>query len=143
MILEIENLKTYYKIEKGVVKANDGISLSIKENEVVGLAGESGCGKSTLIRTIIRLVPQSAQVTADKMNFMDQDILAMPEKDFREKILWQGIALVPQSAMNALNPVYRVGDQCTEAISAHTDYNKAECEQIVKRLFDAVGSRPG
>ena len=97
MILEIENLKTYYKIEKGVVKANDGISLSIKENEVVGLAGESGCGKSTLIRTIIRLVPQSAQVTADKMNFMDQDILAMPEKDFREKILWQGIALVPQS----------------------------------------------
>jgi peptide/nickel transport system ATP-binding protein len=49
MILEIENLKTYYQIEKGVVKANDGISLSIKENEVVGLAGESGCGKSTLI----------------------------------------------------------------------------------------------
>ena len=89
MILEIENLKTYYKIEKGVVKANDGISLSIKENEVVGLAGESGCGKSTLIRTIIRLVPQSAQVTADKMNFMDQDILAMPENEFREKILWE------------------------------------------------------
>jgi peptide/nickel transport system ATP-binding protein len=122
MILEIENLKTYYQIEKGLVKANDGISLSIRENEVVGLAGESGCGKSTLIRTIIRLVPQSAQVTADKMNFNGQDILTMPEKDFREKILWQGIALVPQSAMNALNPVYRVGDQCTEAIKAHTDY---------------------
>ena len=143
MILEIENLKTYYQIEKGVVKANDGTSLSIKENEVVGLAGESGCGKSTLIRTIIRLVPQSAQVTADKMTFMDQDILAMPEKDFRKKILWQGIALVPQSAMNALNPVYRVGDQCTEAIKAHTDYGKAECEQIVKRLFDTVGLQAG
>ena len=85
MILEIENLKTHYQTEKGVVKANDGISLSIKENEVVGLAGESGCGKSTLIRTIIRLVPKSAHVSADKMNFNGQNILAMSEKDFREK----------------------------------------------------------
>jgi peptide/nickel transport system ATP-binding protein len=126
MILEIENLRTHYQTEQGVVKANDGISLSIDENEVVGLAGESGCGKSTLIRTIIRLVPKSA-----------------PERDFREKILWQGIGLVPQSAMNALNPVYRVGDQCIEAIQAHTDYSKAECEQIVKRLFDAVGLQAG
>ena len=143
MILEIENLKTHYQTEKGVVKANDGISLSIAENEVVGLAGESGCGKSTLIRTLIRLVPKSARVTADKMAFKGQDILSMPEKDFREKILWQGIGLVPQSAMNALNPVYRVGDQCIEAIEAHTDYTKAECEQIVKKLFDAVGLQAG
>jgi len=143
MILEIKNLKTHYQTEKGVVKANDGISLSIRENEVVGLAGESGCGKSTLIRTIIRLVPQSAHVSADKMNFNGQDILAMSEKDFREKILWQGISLVPQSAMNALNPVYRVGEQCIEAISAHTSYDKAECEKIVKRLFDAVGLQAG
>jgi peptide/nickel transport system ATP-binding protein len=143
MILEIENLKTHYQTEKGVVKANDGISLSIRENEVVGLAGESGCGKSTLIRTIIRLVPKSAHVSADKILFNGQDILAMSPKDFREKILWRGISLVPQSAMNALNPVYRVGEQCVEAIIAHTDYDKAECEQIVERLFDAVGLQAG
>ena len=143
MILEIENLKTHYQTEKGVVKANDGISLSIGENEVVGLAGESGCGKSTLIRTLIRLVPKSAHVTADKMAFKGQDILSMSEKDFRENILWQGIGLVPQSAMNALNPVYRVGDQCIEAIEAHTDFTKAECEQIVEKLFDAVGLQAG
>jgi peptide/nickel transport system ATP-binding protein len=143
MILEIKNLKTHYQSEKGVIKANDGISLSIQENEVVGLAGESGCGKSTLIRTIIRLVPKSAHVSADKMNFNGQDLLAMSEKDFREKILWQGISLVPQSAMNALNPVYRVGEQCIEALNAHTPYDKAECEKIVKRLFDAVGLQAG
>jgi peptide/nickel transport system ATP-binding protein len=143
MILEIENLKTHYQTEKGVVRANDGITLNIKENEVVGLAGESGCGKSTLIRTIIRLVPQSAHVTADKLQFKGQDLLAMSDKDFREKILWQGIALVPQSAMNALNPVHRVGDQCSEAIMAHTDNNKAQSEQIVEKLFDAVGLQAG
>jgi peptide/nickel transport system ATP-binding protein len=143
MILEIENLKTHYQTDKGVVKANDGISLTIKENEVVGLAGESGCGKSTLIRTLIRLVPQSAHVTADKMQFKGQDILSMPVKEFREKILWQGIALVPQSAMNALNPVHRVGDQCIEAINAHTEYDKAKCVQIVEKLFDAVGLQAG
>ena len=68
MILELKNLKTHYQTEKGVIKANDGISLNIKENEVVGLAGESGCGKSTLIRTLIRLIPQSAHVTADTKN---------------------------------------------------------------------------
>lgn len=67
----------------------------------------------------------------------------MSEKEFREKILWQGISLVPQSAMNALNPVYRVGQQCIEAINAHTQYDKAECEKIVKRLFDAVGLQAG
>jgi len=143
MILELKNLKTYYQTEKGVVKANDDISLSIGENEVVGLAGESGCGKSTLIRTLIRLVPKSAHVSAEKMLFDGQDILHMSDKDFREKILWQGIGLVPQSAMNALNPVYRVGYQCMEAILAHTDHTKAESEAIVKKLFDAVGLQAG
>ncbi|MCP4397373.1 MAG: ABC transporter ATP-binding protein [bacterium] len=143
MILDIKNLKTYYQTEKGVVKANDGISLSIAENEVFGLAGESGCGKSTLIRTIIRLVPKNAHVTADRMNFDGEDILAMPEKDFREKILWQGISLVPQSAMSALNPVYRVGDQIIEAIQAHTGDDKAECVKRVATLFEAVGLQSG
>jgi peptide/nickel transport system ATP-binding protein len=143
MLLEIENLKAYYQSEKGVVKANDGVSLSIGENEVFGLAGESGCGKSTLIRTIMRLLPKSALVTADTFHFKGEDILTMPEKNFRENILWRKISMVPQSAMNALNPVYRVGDQCIEAIQAHGGHDRAECTQIVERLFDAVGLQTG
>jgi peptide/nickel transport system ATP-binding protein len=143
MLLTIDNLKTYYQTAQGVVKAVDGVSLSIKENEVFGLAGESGCGKSTLIRTIMRLVPQSARVTAEALRFQGNDLLAMSDKDFREKILWQGISLVPQSAMNALNPVYRVGDQVIEAIQAHADYDKATCVRRVEALFDAVGLQAG
>jgi peptide/nickel transport system ATP-binding protein len=143
MLLTINNLKTYYQTAQGVVKAVDGVSLFIKENEVFGLAGESGCGKSTLIRTIMRLVPQSAWVTADELRFRGNDLLSMSDKEFREKILWQRISLVPQSAMNALNPVYRVGDQIIEAIQTHTDYDRAECVRRVETLFDAVGLQAG
>ncbi len=142
-VLHIENLKTHYDSEQGPVKAVDGVSLSIGENEFFGLAGESGCGKSTLIRTILRLVPATAKVTADRLSFNGRDLLAMSDKEFREQILWQGISLVPQSAMNALNPVYRVGDQLIEAIQAHTDLSKEECARRVETLFEHVGLQPG
>ncbi len=142
-ILNIKNLKTHYQSEEGVVKAVDGISFTIGENQVFGLAGESGCGKSTLIRTIMRLIPKSASVSADQLQFKGKDLLSLSDVSFRKNILWQNISLVPQSAMNALNPVYRVGDQCTEAILAHTDLNKAEASNVVERLFDVVGLQAG
>ncbi len=138
-LLTIRSLKTFYQTRKGLIKAVDGVSLSLKKGEVFGLAGESGCGKSTLIRSIIRLVPQSALIEAEEMSFEGQDILAMPDKEFRQKILWRGISLVPQSAMNALNPVHRVGDQVVEAIQAHAEFSEVEARDMVSRLFDAVG----
>jgi peptide/nickel transport system ATP-binding protein len=142
-ILTVKNLKTHYSSREGAVKAVDGVSFSVGENQVFGLAGESGCGKSTLIRTIMRLVPKSAKVTADQLQFKEHDLLSVSDQFFRKKILWQGISLVPQSAMNALNPVYRVGDQCIEAILAHTDFSKAEASKTVEQMFDAVGLQAG
>ena len=139
MLLEIDNLKTHYQTEKGPVRAVDGVSFSIGENEVFGLAGESGCGKSTLIRTIMRLIPQSARVTANRLRFKGQDLLDLPDKAFRDRILWQEISLVPQSAMNALNPVYRVGDQIMEAIRAHRDDDDKTCIRKTEALFGLVG----
>jgi len=142
-VLQLKDLKTHYQTMNGVVKAVDGISLTVKEREVFGLAGESGCGKSTLIKSILRLLPQSATVTAQEMSFNGTDLLAMQDKEFRENILWQEISTVPQSAMNALNPVYRVGDQVIEAIQAHADYSKTECIKKVTSLFDLVGLQSG
>ena len=139
MLLEIDNLKTHYQTEKGPVRAVDGVSFSIGENEVFGLAGESGCGKSTLIRTIMRLIPQTARVTANRLRFKGQDLLDLPDKAFRDRILWQEISLVPQSAMNALNPVYRVGDQIMEAIRAHRDDDDKTCIRKTEALFGLVG----
>ncbi len=142
-MLTIKNLKTHYATQKGTVKAVDGVSFGIAENEVFGLAGESGCGKSTLIRTLMRLTPDSAKTTADELSFKGRDLPTLSEKVYREEILWQEISLVIQSAMNALNPVYRVGDQIIEAIQAHTDMGNAEAADRVAKLFDAVGLQAG
>jgi peptide/nickel transport system ATP-binding protein len=142
MLLTINNLRTHYRITGGVVKAVDGVSLSLKEDEVFGLAGESGCGKSTLIRTIMRLVPETALVSADELSFRGQDLLSLSDKEYRDKILWREISLVPQSAMNSLNPVYRVGSQIVEAIQTHSQMGKADAMNRAERLFKGVGLQP-
>jgi len=142
MLLNIKNLRTHYRIRNGTVKAVDGVSLSVKEDEVFGLAGESGCGKSTLIRTIMRLVPQTAIVDADQMSYKGQNLLSLSDKEYREDILWKEISLVPQSAMNSLNTVYRVGDQILEAIQTHSDMTKGAAREKIGNLFKGVGLQP-
>jgi peptide/nickel transport system ATP-binding protein len=143
MLLEIENLKTQYRTRKGTVKAVDGVSFSVREREVFGLVGESGCGKSTLVKTVMRLLPSSSLVSSEKLTYKGADLLSTPDKEFRERILWKQISLVPQSAMNCLNPVYRVGDQIIEAMEAHSDMergiDKKEALDRVGKLFDIVG----
>ena len=142
MLLNIKNLKTYYRIADGVVKAVDGVTIAVKEDEVFGLAGESGCGKSTLIRTIMRLVPDTAQVRADELSYRGQDLLALSDKQYRQDILWKEISLVPQSAMNSLNPVYRVGGQIAESIQAHEPLDKQRTAERIETLFKGVGLQP-
>lgn len=142
-LLKIRNLRTHYATEQGIVRAVDGVSFDIQAGEIFGLAGESGCGKSTIIRTIMRLLPSSARVEADELSFRGEDLLTMPDSVFRRQVLWQKISLVPQSAMNALNPVYRVGDQIIEAIQAHGSMDRKTCEERVAALFDTVGLQAG
>ncbi len=120
----------------------DGVSLNIKKNEVFGLAGESGCGKSTLIRTLMRLIPETAIVQADELLYRGKNLLSLSDKAYRDQILWKEISLVPQSAMNSLNPVYRVGSQIVEAIRTHVDITHGEAMQKVENLFNGVGLQP-
>lgn len=142
MLLRIKNLKTHYRIKDGIVKAVDGVSLSVKEDEVFGLAGESGCGKSTLIRTLMRLVPETAIVKAEELKYKDQNLLDLTDRDYRNQILWKEISLVPQSAMNSLNPVYRVGTQIAEAIQTHVDMSTRQAMEKAENLFKGVGLQP-
>ncbi len=142
MLMQIENLKTHYRITDGIVKAVDGVSIAVKKDEVFGLAGESGCGKSTLIRTIMRLVPPSAMVSADTLQYQGEDLLPLSDKEYRDRILWKEISLVPQSAMNSLNPVYRVGTQLEEAIATHEPKSKEEIRKRTAQLFMGVGLQP-
>jgi len=142
MLLRTKNLKVHYRTSTGIVKAVDDVSLHVKENEVFGLIGESGCGKSTLIRTIMRLIPENAITSFDEFSFRGQDLKSLSAKEYRNNILWRGISLVPQSAMNSLNPVFRVGDQIIEVIRAHTDMPKEEAKKRVEELFKDVGLQP-
>ncbi|KAA3624051.1 MAG: ABC transporter ATP-binding protein, partial [Proteobacteria bacterium] len=142
MVLSVRGLGVRYATAQGPVHAVTDVSFDVHADEVFGIAGESGCGKSTLIRALLRLLPDNAESVADTVRYRDYDLFGMNEDDFRQHILWQEISLVPQSAMNSLNPVYRVGAQVVEAIQTHRRVSKAEARERVAHLFDVVGLQP-
>jgi peptide/nickel transport system ATP-binding protein len=142
VILDVEGLKTYFYTSKGIVKAVDNVSFKLGRGEVLGIAGESGCGKSTLGFSLIRLVPPPGRIVGGRINFMGEDVLKMPEEEFRTKVRWKGISMVFQGAMNALNPVYTVGSQIAEVLMLHKGLSKKEALEEAANLLKMVGLDP-
>ena len=143
VVLTVNGLDVQYQTRQGAVHAVTDVSFDVYADEVFGIAGESGCGKSTLIRALLRLLPDNATSTARVARYRHHDLYAMSDDDFRRQILWQEISLVPQSAMNSFNPVYRVGDQVVESIRAHRKTGRKEALDRVAELFDIVGLEAG
>jgi len=142
-ILDVQNLKMYYKIGRGYVHAVDDVNFKVEKGVGLGLAGESGCGKTSIAITILRILPTNARIFGGKVIFDGKDILAMDENALRSQVRWGGISLVFQGAMNALNPVYKVEDQIIEAIRIHEPQtSKEEAKERVKKLFELVGMDP-
>jgi oligopeptide/dipeptide ABC transporter ATP-binding protein len=137
-LLEVIDLKTYFKTRAGDARAVDGVSFSIDPGVNFGLLGESGCGKTTAAKSIIRLLPPNGRIAGGRIMFKDRDLAAVSEEQVR-KIRWQEISMISQSAMNALDPVYKVGDQVIEAIRAHKDVSKSKAMNRARELFDLVG----
>jgi len=142
VLLDVVGLKAYYSTLRGYVKAVDNVSLRIRRREALGLVGESGCGKSTFALTIMRLLPSNGRVIEGAAFFDGEDILSMKEERFRREYRWKRLSMVFQGAMNALNPVYRVGDQIAEAILEHEDVTKEEAINRAKELLSLVGVDP-
>jgi len=142
VILDVQGLKTYFYTSKGIVKAVDNVSFKVGRGEVLGIAGESGCGKSTLGFSLIRLVPPPGRIVGGRITFMAEDILKMPEEEFRTKVRWKGISMVFQGAMNALNPVYTVGAQIAEVLTLHKGLSKKEALEEAANLLKMVGLDP-
>ncbi len=142
ILLDVVGLKTYYTTLRGYVKAVDNVSLRIRRKEALGLVGESGCGKSTFALTIMRLLPSNGKVMEGSAFFDGEDILSIKEEKFRKEYRWKRLAMVFQGAMNALNPVYRVGDQIAEAILEHEDVSKEEAIERARELLSLVGVDP-
>jgi peptide/nickel transport system ATP-binding protein len=136
-LLEVQDLKTYFTITKGVVKAVDGVSFYVNKGESIGLVGESGCGKTTTALSVTKLLPNEGYIDSGKIIFDGKDITNLGDKEL-SNFRWKEVSMIFQGAMNALNPVKRVCDQIVEAILLHEDVTKKEAMERVKELFELV-----
>jgi peptide/nickel transport system ATP-binding protein len=134
----VENLRTCYFTKEGKTNAVDGVSFQLLEGQTLGITGESGCGKSTLAHSVLRLLPRSARVVSGTISYKGLDLVSASEAKLRE-IRWRRISLIFQAAMNALNPVRRVGEQVSEVIIYHEKTTRGEARRRTKRLFEMVG----
>ena len=137
-IIEIQNLRTYFNTDDGVVKAVDDLSLTIMPGHTLGVVGESGSGKSVTSLTIMKLLAATAEINTGSVMFLGQDIVHMSEKQMR-KLRGSEISMIFQEPMSSLNPVHKVGHQVMEAILEHQDVTKQEAQERTIELFDEVG----
>ncbi|OWZ83203.1 ABC transporter ATP-binding protein [Natranaerobius trueperi] len=137
-LLTVKNLKIYYNTKAGDLKAVDDISFEIPESMNLGLVGESGCGKTTAAKSILKLLPDNGRIVEGDIIYKGTNLVGLNKEKMR-KYRWNEISMISQSAMNALNPVYRVKDQIIEAILNHEDTTKNEAYNRASELFDIVG----
>ena len=138
-LLQIRDLKTYFYLEEGVVKAVDGISYDVQAGETLALVGESGCGKSVSALSILRLIPiPPGRIVSGEILFDGDDIMKLNDDELR-KVRGNRIAMVFQEPMTSLNPVLTIGKQITEALELHLrlDNNAATARAI--QLLEMVG----
>ncbi len=145
-LLEIEDLKVYYDTINGAAKAVDGVNLTVKRGEILGIAGESGCGKSTLTTALLRLTLAPGYVAGGRIMFhrMDGDpidLLTLGGEDLR-KVRWRNLSYLPQGSMNTLNPVLRIKEQFLDVMLEHSEMSKREAEKMVPELLRQVDLEP-
>ncbi|HEX9909469.1 MAG TPA: ABC transporter ATP-binding protein [Desulfatiglandales bacterium] len=137
-LLEIRNLKTYFDVRGGVLKAVDDVSLTIEAGETLGLVGESACGKSVTAASIMRLVPiPPGRIAGGKILFEGVDILKLPTSEMRN-VRGNKISMIFQEPMTSLNPVFTAGDQVAEAIRLHQKLSQREVRERVIEAFRLV-----
>lgn len=138
-LLVVENLKTYFFTEAGVVKAVDDISYDVHEGETLAIVGESGCGKSIGALSLMRLVPTPpGRIVSGRVLFDDEDLLTMSDEEMRN-IRGNRIAMIFQEPMTSLNPVLTIGRQITESLELHLKMNKEAARDRAIELLDMVG----
>lgn len=140
-LLSVRDLVVEYRTKRKIVRAVDHVSFDVFPNEVLGLAGESGCGKSTIAHAVTRILKPPAYITNGSIMLNGIDLLAMDEDNLRG-FRWEHLAIVFQSAMNALNPVITIGEQIIDAIQAHMPVSKKDARARALELLNTVGIDP-
>jgi peptide/nickel transport system ATP-binding protein len=125
-------------VDYGRVRAVDGVDLDIREGEVLGLAGESGCGKSTVANSIMQILRPPARIVEGSIRFQGDELVGKSPEELR-RYRWRNVSMVFQSAMNALNPVMRVGDQFVDTVQAHEKIDRKRALARAGELLEVVG----
>ena len=133
-LIEVRGLQ----VEYGRVRAVDGVDLTIGTGEILGLAGESGCGKSTVANAIMQILKPPAEIVGGSIRFRGEELAGRSAEELR-KFRWRNVSMVFQSAMNALNPVMRVGDQFVDMMRAHEHVSKSHALARAGELLELVG----
>jgi len=137
-LVDIQDLKTYFYTDEGVVKAVDGVSITIERGDIFGIVGESGCGKSTLALSILRLVPRPGKIVGGKIIFDGENLLEKSENEMR-KIRGRKISIVFQDPTEFFNPVFTVGGQIAEAMKLHQSIKRSNIETRIIELLRSLG----
>jgi peptide/nickel transport system ATP-binding protein len=137
-LLEVNDLKTYFRTDDGVVRAVDGVTFSVEKGQTLGIVGESGSGKSVTCLTIMGLNPKRNTITSGQALWKGQDLLTMGSRELRD-IRGNDIAMIFQDPMTSLNPVHKIGHQLSEAVRLHEDVSKKQARARALELLKAVG----
>ncbi len=140
-LLEVKDLRIYYYTLTGIVKAVDGVSFTMAEGEVLGIAGESGCGKSTLGYGLLGLVPPPGKIVGGSIVLDKTDLTKLKPSELR-RVRWTRVSMVFQGAMNALNPVYTVGHQLAEPLVLHRGLSVKAALDVAADMVKKVGLTP-
>ena len=145
-VLEVTGLKTQFQTEQGIVRAVDGVNLSVRKGGTLGVVGESGCGKSVTALSVMQLLPRpkgriaGGRIICHRRDGIAVDITALdPNGAEIRDIRGNEIAMIFQEPMTSLNPVYSIGEQITEAVQLHQAASKAEARELAIAMLDKVG----
>src|SRR5438309_4449163 len=139
MLLDVRDLKTYFRTDDGIVKAVDGVSFSVEKGKTLGIVGESGCGKSVTCLTIMGLNPKRTTHTSGQALFNGEDLITTSASRLRE-VRGNEISMIFQDPMTSLNPVHSIGHQLVEAVLLHNDQmSKAQAKARAVEALKAVG----
>jgi oligopeptide/dipeptide ABC transporter ATP-binding protein len=137
-LLVVEDLRTQFSMDTGTVKAVDGVSFTLNDGEALGIAGESGCGKTTTALSLVGLLPANAKIVGGSVKLFGINLVGKSERGLR-RYRWREISIVFQGAMNALNPVRRVGDQIAEPLVERLSVPTGEARRRARELLELVG----
>ncbi len=138
-LLNVKDLRLQYRTSRGGLRAVDGVSFDVRRGEALVILGESGCGKTSLAKALLRMLPRNVQHCSGQVLIDGVDTMTFSEERFRREVRWVRISMVMQAAMNALNPVVRIGDQVAEPLRVHQGWTRPRALQRARETLTKVG----